>query len=228
VFVERENYENDYDFNRQWYQKWTEETYPECFELSDSDSYDLRNAETLSEEPADPSSTTYPENKVIKLSKITIEFDATNKRFCITDENGNYFRFNADDTSIKSVKDLFIGALNNITMQAMKELSIQTEETLSIESTTKDVSIKSSTDMLLDSGGATEVKSSNGIELKTGVAPSTEPMLLAQSYLNYFTQFWTWASTHIHSHPMGPTLIPTPTPPTFVATPYLSTTNKNN
>jgi len=203
LFVDQEDYESDFDYNRLWYQRWTSATYKECTDLSSSDSYKARGNIKLDDEPSDPSSTTYPENRVVKLSKITVEFDSTNKRFCVTDESGNYLRMNADGSSIKSVKELFLGALDTMLLQANKEIVIN-----------------SATD-------AITIQAQTKVEIGSGLG-TLEKMVLGEQLSNFLTQIVNWANNHIHTTSMGPTILPNvpilgPVPPTI-----LSANNKNN
>jgi len=93
IYVNQSQKSEDYDYNKLYYERFEEETFKECYSLNTSDSYLKRLSKKKLLQPTDVTSTTYPTNKVVKLSNITVEFDGTNKRFCITDESGNSLAF---------------------------------------------------------------------------------------------------------------------------------------
>lgn len=109
IYVNKTLNKEDYDYSNQLYENFTQETYKESYDLSGSDSYSVRNTNTLSNEPTLKSSTNYPKNRVIKLSNITVEFDEENKEFRLTDEDGSYLAIGSDGVRLKSQTDSYDG-----------------------------------------------------------------------------------------------------------------------
>lgn len=109
IYVDTFSNKEDYDYSNQFYENFTQETYSESYDLSNSESYSARNSGTLSNEPSQKSSTTYPKNRVLKLSNITVEFDEENKEFRLTDEDGSYLAIGSDGVRLKSKADSYDG-----------------------------------------------------------------------------------------------------------------------
>jgi len=110
VYVDQVGNE-DYDYSRLFYSRWTEGVYKEAFQLNQSSSYQIKQQNRVTSgtvaEPVIPSSVEYPKNRVVKISNITIEMDEGNMRFEITDESGNYLRFSPSGIVMKSQANEF-------------------------------------------------------------------------------------------------------------------------
>jgi hypothetical protein len=147
IYVEKELDGEDYNYSVQWYRRFDEITHKEAYDYTDSDSYNTKDDNKIDDkEPDLPSSTTYPKNRVFKRSNITIEFDEENKRFCITDENGNYLQFNEDYATLKAIKELKILAKEDIHVYGdgdIIKIESKNEDYIEIDTENKKTTIKS-------------------------------------------------------------------------------------
>ena len=53
IFVDQDSKTEDYDYNRLWYERFTEETYKEAYDVKKSDSHKARAENKLDNEPDD-------------------------------------------------------------------------------------------------------------------------------------------------------------------------------
>ena len=119
-----------HDFNRLWYRRFTEETYKECYELDQSDSYEARTADPLDEEPEGVDSVTYPENKVVKYGDITVEYDKTNDEYRVTTIDGSYLTIGAQGVILKSMNDSYDGTKGKKIIETIDGVKLITGATL--------------------------------------------------------------------------------------------------
>lgn len=124
IFVEKLEGEEDYDYSRQYYQRYSEILPKEAYDYSKSDAYSLRKEGRLTNEPSDVSSVEYPKNRVIKLSGITMEYDEGNERYIITDMHGNYVCLSSSGISQKSQSDGYLGASGGQTIETKDGLEV--------------------------------------------------------------------------------------------------------
>jgi len=114
----------DYDYSNMYYTRFTEVTYKECYDYTNSDAYKIKDTNKITDQEPDLiDEVTYPENRVIKHSGTTVEFDKTNKRVCVTDPNGNYVQMGEDGVIVKSIKDLFLLAKSNLKVYCEEDLN---------------------------------------------------------------------------------------------------------
>jgi len=129
IYVKKWQDTEDWDYTNQRYKKTSAGTYKEVYDYTNSDSYKIKDDTKISDvDPALPSAPTYPENRVIKISNITIEFDETNKRYEITDEQGNYIRLDPNGTIFKSIKEKHIIAKSDFYLYSDSKFNVTTKQ----------------------------------------------------------------------------------------------------
>jgi len=112
IYVDQESPEEDYDYNRLYYARFTDTTPLEAYNMSAAESYITKTAGIVPGEPPPTAAVVYPMNRVMKFAGTVMEFDEGNQRFCVTDTHGNYIQFKLTETIIKAKKNmqLFLGA----------------------------------------------------------------------------------------------------------------------
>lgn len=207
IYVDKADEEVGHDYSRLFYTRWTEHTFKEAYDYTASASYNLKNdaldTSGTIQEPALPTTVTYPKNRVIKISGTTIEFDQENNRFEITDPQGNYFRLGSGEVVIKATTDLYIMTAQQLKLKVIGHFTLEGES------------------------GNTFKSTATGFEFDSGGSP--EKMVLGESLKGWISNFINNTyGTHMHGSAMGPT-----SPPMVPATPpqdsdMLSSKNKND
>lgn len=117
IYVDQTRSKDSYDYNRLWYRRFTEKTYKEAYDYSNSESAFARKLITLLNEPDAIGKVTYPENKVAKYGGVTLEYDKTNGEYRITTEDGSYMTLGKAGNAFKSTKDSYDGTFGKKTIE---------------------------------------------------------------------------------------------------------------